>query len=284
MKDFNTSLLREKFTIHDLGTSGKDDPSIPVVAVSNRLILPLTNHLGHDGETFAVRAQTMHGCLRMAACVVDEFRERGAITDRTTPLEWGGVWAAINKGFEEKFNPGRWASLYHKGRVVFQGGPAQHHPFLDIIEQCDARNQGSYEDSILVAEDAFRQAGRLVEIEHDSNVALVMNVESGGLRCGVIVRTQQKTMTFSLTARPKAGNKSDIPQCLNASANFLEGIHLAHQIGMAKPSSPELMERLHSLKDAIQRFENTADVTYRPERPDFGKMIDSTRTFARQTT
>jgi hypothetical protein len=298
MKDFNTSLLREKFTIRDAPSDakrGRESP--PVVAVSNRIVLPLANHLGNVGETLVIRAQTMHGCLRMAARVIQEFQDSGPVTSRPMPLDWKYLWMSVNKGYEEKFNPDRWVAVYHKGRVIYEDGQARRHPFLDIIEQCDTRNQDSYEHAVAVAEDAFKQAGRQVTIGHDSNVALVLNADPGEVRCGVIVRSSSRTMTFSFTARPKAGHAPRIAQCLGASASFLEGIHLAHQIGiirqkqlynMIDPASGEsekaheAMEKLESLNDAIRQFENLASVSYRPERPDFSQMIESAQASARQ--
>ncbi len=45
-----------------------------------------------------------------------------------------------------------------------------------------------YEKAVTVAEDAFRQAGKIVNIQHDSNVAFVLNYNPNEARGGVIVR------------------------------------------------------------------------------------------------
>lgn len=45
----------------------------------------------------------------------------------------------------------------------------------------------------------------------------------------------------------------------------------------------EAAEKLGRLNGAIQQFENLLDVTYRPERPDFGNMIDEAQAFAKQS-
>lgn len=299
MDVFNTTLLREKFIIRDAFADNKprrqqDTP--PVIALSNRIVLPLVS--GGVNETIIVRAQNMHSCARMAARIVQEFQEVGPILDRKSPFDWKYAWLSITKGYETKFNPHRWVAVYHKGRIIYEDGETKHHPFLDIIEQCDARNPDDYEKAVHVAEDAFRQAGKIVTIEHDSNVALVLNYTPEETRCGVIVRGPTKTMTFNFSARPKAGRTIKISQCLSVAAAFLEGIQLAFQIGMFKQrqsydmiesGSPEAQkgressEKLGRLNGAVQQFENLLEVTYRPERPDFGKMIDDAQAFAKHS-
>lgn len=305
MKDFTTTLLREKFVIRDAFAEQKPARERaaempPVIALSNRMVLPLT-HTNRDGtevsEMLVVRAQNMHTCARMAARIIQEFQDTGPILDRKTPFDWKFAWLSITKGYENKFNPGRWIAVYHKGRIVYEDGETGRHPFLDIIEQCESRNKDSYEKAVSVAEDAFRQAGKIVTIEHDSNIALVVNAEPGETKCGIIVRGPNKTMTFNFTAKAKAGRPVKMSQCLSVSAAFLEGIQLAFQIGMIKqkqiyeliePASVEAdkgreaSQKLGRLNGAIQQFENLLDVSYRPERPDFGNMMDEAQVFARQ--
>lgn len=295
MKEFTTTLLREKFVIQD-AFPDKGALAVPVIALSNRMALALVSNDGTVSETIVIRAQNMHTCARMAARIVQEFQEGGSIISRPKPFDWRFAWLSITKGFETKFNPNRWVAVYHKGRILYQDGETQRHPFLDIIEQCDARNKESYEKAVEVAEDAFKQAGKLVTITHDSNVALVLHHTSTEAKCGVIVRGPNRTMTFNFTAKPKAGRPVKISQCISVSAAFLEGIQLAFQVGMTKqkttfeliePGSPESEkgregnQKLGRLNGAIQQFENLLDVTYRPDRPDFGKMIDDAQNFAK---
>lgn len=297
MKSFNTSLLREKFVIRDaLAKTGSADAPSPVIAVSNRMVLPLRDEAKGVNETFVVRAQNMHSCARMAARIVQDFQENGAILDRTRPFDWRFAWLSITKGYETRFNPDRWVAVYNKGRIMYEDGEKQRHPFLDIIEQCDARNKGDYEQAVAVAEDAFKQAGKLVTIEHDSNVALVLNYTNEEARSGVIVRGPNRTMTFNFTARPRAGRPVKISQCLSVSAAFLEGIQLAFQVGMIKqktlyelidPGSEEATrgreasQKLGRLNGAVQQFENLLEVVYRPERPQFSLIVDEAQDFAK---
>ena len=301
MVDFNTTLLREKFTIRDAFSDNKprrQQETPPVIALSNRIVLAMVSESGMISETLIVRAQNMHTCARMAARIAGEFQDVGPILTRQTPFDWKYAWLSITKGYESKYNPNRWVAVYHKGRVIYQDGEAQRHPFLDIIEQCDARNPDDYEKAVNVAEDAFKQAGKIVTIQHDSNVALVLNYNAQEARSGVIVRGPNRTMTFNFTARAKAGRPVKISQCLSVAAAFLEGIQMAFQVGMFKqkqaydmlePGSEELnkgreaTEKLGRLNGAIQQFENLLEVSYRPERPDFSYMIDEAQAFAKQS-
>lgn len=295
MREFNTTLLREKFVIRD-AIGARDSTTPPVIALSNRMVLPLVSKDGEISETIIIRSQNMHTCARMAARIVQEFQETGPILNRKAAFDWRFAWLSITKGYENKFNPNRWVAVYSKGRILYQDGEARRHPFLDIIEQCDARNKGSYENAVAVAEDAFKQAGKLVTIEHDSNIAFVLNYHADEAKCGVIVRGPSRTMTFNFSAKPRGGRSVKISQCISVSAAFLEGIQLAFQIGMIKQKTAyeliepgslesergrEASQKLGRLNGAIQQFENLLDVIYRPERPEFGEIIDDAQNFAK---
>lgn len=286
--DFHTSLLREKFILNDAETEINDSP--PVVAVSNRIVLPLVSESGQERENFIVRAQNMHSCVRFAAAIAKEFLERGSIMPRITPFNWAALWKEVIKGYEREWNPGIWGAVYYNGKPVFQDGA--HHPFLDIIEQCDARNKdGEYEESVAIAEDAFHQAGKAVRIIHDANVALVVKRGSEDARCGLILRGAGRTTTFSYTVTPgqRKGEMVGIPTLMTVSAAFLEAVQLAFTVGLLnKKNEYGLIEkysdeyrkankstdRLTNLNTAISRFEMDYTVIYRPERPAFMKMVD----------
>ncbi len=296
MPDFNTSLLREKFVIRD-ALPDKRGEARPVIALSNRLPLALSSRNGDVQENFVVRAQNMHGCVRMAARIAQEFAQVGPLTDRARPFDWVGAWEGINKGFESTYNELRWVAVYHRGRIVFEAGREHRHPFLDVIEQCDARNSAGYERAVSVAEDAFKQAGKLVTIEHDANVALVVTITPDEGKCGVIVRGPNHTTTFNFSARRKGDRLVQVSECLSLAAAFLEGIQLAFLVGMTRRKvqyeligetsaearkAEEAAQRLFRLRDAITQFETLLDVFYRPERPEFSKMIDDAGEFAKK--
>jgi len=296
MTEFNTSLLREKFTIRDALPSDMTDKR-PVIAMSNRLVLPFTSNEGEVHEEYVVRAQNMHTCARLGAQMCRHFQEKGPLMAHRKPFDWKYAYLAITKGYEKKWNPHRWVAVYRNGKLLFEDGETHRHPFLDIIEQCDARNKEEYENSLQVAENAFKKAGKLVTIEHDANVALVLNISDEEARSGVILRGPNQTTTFSFTAHKKAGRMPLPSHCLSASAAFLEGIQLAFFVGMAQEKlkyelidsdsdeakkSRESGEKIGRLNAAVQQFENMFDVTFRPDRPNMPEMIDEAKAFARK--
>jgi len=294
--EFNATLLREKFVIKDVMPEKQADDE-PVVALSNRLTLPLHNHRMEVYEDLVVRAQNMHTCVRFGARLAQDFQDFGALLTRQPAYDWEEAYDAITKGYETKFNPNIWVAVYHKGRVIFEKGSAERHPFLDVIEQCDTRNKGDYEKAVEVAEDAFKHAGKLVNIEHDANVALLVTVTEDEGKCGIIVRGPTRTTTFSFTAKKRPARHVRPSSCLSASAAFLEGIQLAFQVGMIHQkikydligkSSEEAhkgedaAQKLYRLNSAITQFEGMYEVRYRPEKPNFKDMVEEAEEFARK--
>src|SRR6185436_19167734 len=130
MLEFNASLLREKFVI----TDALAPDATPVIALSNRLVVPMVSENGKEAETYVVRAQNMHICVRVAAQIAREFQDAGPLQTRKKPFDWPDMWEQVVKGYEKNWNPARWIVVYHKGRIVFEDGPAKRHTFLDIIE------------------------------------------------------------------------------------------------------------------------------------------------------
>lgn len=290
MTDFRTSLLREKFVIQS-----EDKDEKPIIALSNRLVVPLISADGIDNETFIVRTQNMHSCVRLAAAVAKEFFERGTIANRAAPLSWKNLWMDVIKGYERDWNPNIWCAIYYKGRSIFQYGV--HHPFLDIIEQCDAANNQEYAESVLFAEQAFSQAGKVVRIDHDSNIALVVSCKEDVAKCGIIVRAATGATTFNYTSMQKEDNPRAIHvhTTLTVAAAFLEGIQLSFQVGLLnRKQDYGLIEkysdedrkhkrattRLANLNRAIANYENYFNVNYRPDRPKFKDMVMKAEEFS----
>jgi hypothetical protein len=293
MLEFNASLLREKFIITDALAA----EAAPVIALSNRLAVPMVSENGKEAETYIVRSQNMHTCVRVAAQIAREFQDAGPLMERKKPFDWADMWEQVVKGYEKNWNPNRWIVVYHKGRIVFEDGPAKRHMFLDIIEQCDARSAGDYPASLGVAKEAFRKLGKVVNIQHDSNIALIMSINRKEGKCGLIVRSPARTTTFNMVLRKKKGADVSPSQCLMLSAAFFEGIQLAFLVGMSRqklkfdlitPSSPEGIQaedagrKLARLNTAVTQIENILEIIYRPERPDFSRMIDESQEFARR--
>lgn len=290
--EFSTTLLREKFVIRDATPGGTE---APVIALSNRMAVAVPDPTNDQLETFVVRTQNMHTCARMAARIAGAAAE-GSLTLRVPPFDWEKAWKEVVEGYESRHNPQIWAAIYHQGKPIFTQG--EHHPFLDVIEGIDARSGKDYGQSVPLAEEAFHKAGKGVQIEHDSNIALVVHIAPKLAKVGVILRGAARTATFNVQAKPRGGAALRISPPLSVSAAFLEGIQLAFQVGTARirrhfgllePGSPEAQKlsegetRLGRLNAAIRQFDQTHDVFYRPERPEFHKIVVDAEDIARKT-
>lgn len=290
MVEFRTSLLREKFVIQS-----DDKEEEPIIALSNRIVVPLISKDGIDNETFIIRTQNMHSCTRLAAAVAKEFFERGTIANRAAPMAWKNLWMDVIKGYERDWNPVIWCAVYYKGRNIFQHG--EHHPFLDIIEQCDAANQQEYSESVIFAEKAFSRAGKKVTIDRDSNIALVVSCKEDIAKCGIIVRAATGATTFNYisTQKEKDPRPIHVHTTLTVAAAFLEAIQLSFQVGlMNRKQEYQLIEkysdedrkhkratsRLANLNRAISSYETHFNVNYRPDRPAFKDMVKEAEEFS----
>lgn len=292
MEPFESSLLREKFVITDPGRPSEP----PVVALSNRMQISFANEKEQERETFIVRAQNMHCCVRFAAAIAREIAERGPITYRVSDFRWDSLWKDVVRGYEEDWNPSIWVALYMNGRVLYQQGP--HHPFLDIIEQCEVHNQGGYAEALPFAEKIFSQAGKTVKISNDSNVALIVTVKPTEAKSGIMLRSATKKMTFSYRAQQKEGGDIlRVATVLSICAAYLEGIQLAFQVGMLNRKfdigliekfsdeyrrRERTTQRVASLNRGVLQFDKDFVVTYRPEQPDFQRHIAEAEAFALQ--
>ncbi len=289
MGDFNTSLLREKFVIRDRLS---EDEVEAVTALSNRIVVPMIDQQGKIQETFIVRGHNMHSSIRLAAKMISSFQDGGKLMYEPN-FDWQQVWYKVTDGFERQYNPESWGAVYFDGKCIFKEG--EHHPFLDIIEKFDAMHKDDYARAVKLAEQAFQDAGKPVTIEHDTNVALVINISPEQARCGVILRGAGHTTTFNFMAKEHRGKKIKISQCLSVAAAFLEGIQLAFAVGMGKrkmhyeliaagdievKKMQEGEKRLGRLNHAISQFDLAHDVNYRPERPDLFKHVVDAEKFA----
>lgn len=276
MSDFQSSLLREKFTITD-----KKEPS-PILAMSNRLIIHNINKVSLEDEYIIIRTQNMHSCARLAAFIMRDFYDHGLIVKRFQKEDWQYIWKETIKGYDRDWNPDIWCTIYHKGRILYQDGV--HHPFLDIIEQCDAAQKNEYKESIYLAEKIFQQAGKNVKIDHDSHAALLVNCVNDTARTAVILRSGGKSTTFSFQASENPKTKIMIKPhtIMHVASLFLEFTQLVFQkallnkrkeYGLIEKSSRDekhyahIYERINSIHYSISRFEEDFIVKYRPEKP-----------------
>ncbi|PZO87990.1 MAG: hypothetical protein DI626_02810 [Micavibrio aeruginosavorus] len=284
LSDFKCTLLREKFTMRDPAALEAE----PVTASSNRMVINLVSPNGKDAEDYVIRTQNMHSCVRMAAVLTREYSERGAIMKRVIPFRWHHLWSDVIKGYERDWNPDIWCAVYYKGRVIFEEGKRHH--LLDIIEKCDAAYKEDYDRSVMFAEQAFIQVGKPVKIAHESNFAMIMDMEGDESKIGIMLRSASKRMTFSFVVKSRDGDPEPppVPTVLTVAAAQMEGIQLAYMVGTGKKKiQMEFIdkysdegrktrrgeERIFSLTNAIQSVEKRYVVTYRPERPDFLRLL-----------
>lgn len=286
MQDFNSSLLREKFVIHNPKAGKKEDRAI--IALANRFVVDLVNPGKDITETYIVRGQNMHSVIRMAARLILDFDNGGPIANRKDPYDWEKVWDSLVNDYEHAYNPQRWIAVYKDGKRVFSDG--ELHPILDMIEVCDQSNENDYDYAIPMAEKLLKENGQDLGIEHDANVALSVNFEDNEGRLGIILRGSNKTTTFSFAAKPKQQNQAiHIPQCLGAAAAFLEGVQLAFLVGMnmekirlniierfskEEKQTKDGRLRLNRLSTEISNMEAAFEVRYRPEKPEFHVLMN----------
>lgn len=285
----NTTMLREKFTVTE------KDGAAPMIAMGNRILLPLVSKSGRSDERLVVRGQNMHTTLRMAAMLTKTFYRDGPILSRSPSYPWGPNWESALPEYERNTNAGSWVSVYAGGRCVFKQG--NYHPFMDVIEQCDARNRDEYDRAVSIAESAFNMAGRGVTIDHNSTIAMVIGAMSDKTRVGLMFRNPRRSTTFNFAIDPKKTSITrDVAiaqphQCLLQAAAWLELVQLSVTVGFYRarrggamddaPTLEAAQRRLGRLNAEIVQFEESFDVHYRPERPDMMALIEEAAAYAR---
>lgn len=289
MFSLNTTLLREKFIIRENSAT----KAAPLIALGNRIALPLITHNGEYDETLVVRGHNMHITLRMAALLCSTFYNAGPILPRNPAFNFAHAWAEALPLFEKQHNKDSWIAVYHAGKCVFSSG--KYHPFFDIIEQCDARNRDEYDRAVTIAEDAFKQSGRAVTIDHHTNIAAVIGATPQKIRLGLIVRKPGNAATFNFTLdgtqKDITYQPTDIGITLNHAASWLELIQLSITAGFYQSKRgdaiaraaplPAVQSRLGTLNADIARYEGIFTPAYRPDRPDMMGLIEATAFYAR---
>lgn len=283
MTDFQTHLLRERFTLMD-----KVGKTPDIIALSNRIVLPLPPVPGQPLETFVIRAQVAHAALRLAGLMLNAYERTGPLLHRQIPLDWDDLWARAAGAHEQQFNEKLWGAVYHDGKCIFAA--STHHPFFDVIEQVDAKHAKNYDDSVQVAEKLFSQAGKPITIHYDTGMAATFHIGKQSGKCGLIQRDAVKNQTFVFYGEKRDGAARPLSGAsfLQTAAAFWEGIQLSFTIGQGNEKlrqnkitlySPEEVAlssartRLAEAQAAIKTFENTHVVTYRPDKADFAQMI-----------
>lgn len=264
---FNATMIREKCVIQD-PSLGKQGSRI----LSNRLVVPV------EKDNLVVRGQNMHSVARMAARLYNRGHSWGPLS--TQKIDWKQLWQGIEDG-AHMTNPSNWIAVYVNGQKLFSSG--EHHPFLDLIEQQVARSDSNYDLNVMLAAETFRAAGHpSMNIDHSTNVALILSIADGQGRCGLIYRHPRRTTTFSFSVAPGAREiEREVAGILESSSDFLESIQICYAIAAESvkgidqdfKKEAELKRRLNELRNAIDGFEEGVTVTYRPERPDMNRFL-----------
>lgn len=259
----------------------------------------LYNADGTPAEFFVIRSQTMHCALRMGSRILKSFLELGPVAGRAVPFKWADAWDDVVSHHERLYNPKIWCTVYKDGQIVFDQG--EPHPFLNIIEQCDRLNRENYEETIKIAEDAFRKLGKRVRINHNLMIGLLLHFTKKEARCGLISRGAERKGTFNCTITPKEKNPLNMVHCLEVCADYLEAIQLSFEIGASHQNHEagrlghsekkemqykmkQAEERIRRIEASITSFESLYNVRYRPEKPAFSLFISEAERKLKDTT
>lgn len=273
----NISLLREKFTIHDIGLDAH-----PVIALGNRLRVDLPK----QNTPLIIRGHSMHMTLRFGAELLKHLSYISHVENVETVIDWQQQWDKLIKPFEADNVSGTWITIYYEGKILFESG--DHHMFFDIIEQTEFKQMGSpngYEQSIVMAQNAFKQMGRSVMIEQESHVGFVLDADPDEMRFAIILRTPEQKATFIVRVSENKDMKLRPHDyiCLHLAADYIEGINMAVrsgfmekniQSGQIKQYSDDMkyyrkiQKRMQSMVLGIEQAERKYKIFYRPEKPD----------------
>lgn len=277
MEEFNTLLVREKIIFID-GTPDEGGlAKEPVVIRSNRIFLKLG--LAPVTEKVVIRAQNMHATLRLTAKLLYHYYQEGLLLDRRASFDFAAQWEASLSAYDKEYNLDLWAAVYIGGKSVFKTVSS---PFADVIEKCALLSIDNYDATMEVTENALKQIGHAVRINHSSNVATTFSDNGVMMRCGIIHRSSNKDTTFSFTVSGGVPRER-VVQSIGMVAAYLELFNLRFTIdnlqakirkGIIPRGSPETAQiraaisRQGLINKAILSFESTYNVKYRPEKPD----------------
>lgn len=291
--DINTSLLRERFVIEEQNIAQSED-AMRRVAMSNRMTLKLQSGTLPE-EMFIVRTKTMHGCARICAELSDNYERHGPIMPRIDLIAWDKIWDNTQDDYDRRYYKNSWCVIYYRGKPIFSKGT--YHKFFDVIEHCDFMGDADYHKSLPIAKKAFAQAGKDIDIEYDSNVAMVAIGNKKGGRCSMLTRGADHASTFNMNISAKPKETIHISQLFSSAGDFLEATQLCFVIGEIKEQiesevidkfSPEATkarhaaEELRALGAKIDSMENRHRVRYRPERPNFDLLIEESERETRE--
>ena len=281
MYAFEASLLREKFEINDLAGDGQD----PVIVVSNRIVCRFSDH---DDDYIVIRAQNMEQTIRTLSHVLDLRVQGKFFRGHARKIDWSKVWQNVDHNYERLYNPSRWIVIYEGGVPIYTWG--EHHPFFDVIEKFYLNPDADYDRTLRRAEAAFKKTGKLVQIGHESSVAYTVHSKTDVIRQSIVMRDVGRTMVLNFSTRTQHKDQ-DLYQSLHRSVSvggaYTEAIELCFDKGMifskrraqrvdhklANAQAKAARTRLDVLQAEISNYERMFSIHYRPEKPNFPRMI-----------
>lgn len=296
MLRFNSTLLREKFLIEEAGTHGSQSNAKgdTVTAVSNRITVPVRNKKGEMIQEFVVRTHTMHSCMRMAARIVEALIKAGTRSAPLSDFNWHDTWSEIMTDKQIAFDPDYWCVVYRNGDIAFQD--KRHNVFFDVIEKFAFKFDIEYEASVIEAEKAFMRAGKKVNIQHDSQIAAIIDIRDKESKAGIILRSPKRVTTCNIIASSRDNETDHITTAFDICSKYLEGIHHGFIIGLqeslinskkaesvtrAEAIIEKSRDRIIDIQNRIKKIEREFQIQYRPEKPSFKKVISDTIDFHR---
>lgn len=291
MPSLHASLIREKFELRPLETlNGQTDNEPPVVAASNRISLNFKRSENKEPLKYVVRTHTMQSCLRMARLIIARSPICGVDKLESPSIPFEELWnKVLEQSYDKEVNADSWCVIYREGRPVFHEG--NYHIFLDLIEKYADKNKSTYDQSPKLVQSAFKEAGKTVDIIHDSQIAAIIDVSEERSKCGIIMRSPMHTRTCNVTVSPHSSGSEHVLTALKLAADYLEGFHLSfiignkesqillkkdHHVTTAKKRIKDLWDKIHQIENNAKDIENIVQIGYRPERPSFKSIVKDT--------
>ena len=288
--DYKAKLVRERFEVTPIKKNGeREDVRI---AMANRLNFTCFDNYGQKKSDFIVRAQNIHTALRIGARVAQQWYDYGHMHKTgKNRFNWEQVYADATKDYEQRWNPDCWASVYKNGHLIFQHSPAKNSEILNIIEQVFAHEKCAYQHIPWIAQRLFEQAGRTVEIDYDSNIAMELMGDDGSIKSHILHRDiegrsevqldmLQKTSRYIKGAK---GAKVKLHECLDVAAIVFEGLQHGFVVGKCNydissgqikighrnaVQSDHALRRIKQLDSELNKQKTLHQLLFKP-KPDF---------------
>lgn len=280
MIEFGTiTLYREKSTIHRFSQrGGGQGDELAMVISSNRVTIPIKSRI--ENYNVVVRGQSVPAALRMAAVAIDEFRRDENLLYDPLALDWDSQWRRRLSHYDNDYNRDIWVSLHLNGRQIFSSKEGDD-PSAEIERL--AGGQEVTEAMVLQATGKSLGATDDLVVEHDSQTAFVFTPFPAYHRAAAIERRGRRTGSYAVSAYHPAPTKpirlshflnfcADLNEALTLKA-FMERVqeltatNRIQQSGITPTQVTAARNHRRALTEAIENFEKTNKVVYRPDRP-----------------